>query len=533
MDIPSAWVTLVNEELRLGGSALDLSSGHLFRLVLDTVPVPCWVHRQGAVLYANPAFARLLGAPDANQIAGCRVTDLLSPDLRLAFEVRASRLLAGQDVPRCEQDLTWGRGRSVSVEVSSNLVTFDGEQAILSCFHDITEQRRAEAGRRSSDYRYKRIVNGRIVGVFEFTAAGLDNANDVFLKMIGRTRDDFADGILRWRSISAPEDNELDREKLAELLQTGECKSYEKEFLRADGVRVPTLLGASLLDPQPDWRAVALVIDISDRRKLQEMRAEKLRLEAISSLAGGMAHNLNNILTGVIGNASLLTEGRLAAAPSRAAAIGQQIVQAGERAAVLTGQLLAYSGHGRFRVAPVDICALVATESARLDGELPQTVSLLVECEENMPRLLADPDQLQQVLVALVDNAVEAIGTREGGIVKLVARTETIAHGDVLSRIGEPLPAGIYCLVEVRDNGEGMDSNTLAHAFDPFFSTKFPGRGLSLAAVAGVVRAARGAIRVSTSPGLGSVFQVYFPAAPAEGAAESCVEGKKGPLAQP
>lgn len=496
----------------MSGSALNLGASHTYRYVLDAVPVACWIHCGGVIQYANPAVARLLGAAGPAALVGRHVLELLPPEARNEFELRVSRLVSGLDVPPSEQELTLVEGGTVAVEVVSTCVSFDGLPAVLSFFHDITAQRRAEAALRSSEVRYRRLVEGEIIGVFEFTAGGIQEANAVFLHLVGRDPREFPGGAVPWGLISPPEDHELDARKVAQLVATGDCKPFEKEFVRPDGSRVPVLMGAWLVAREPEWRAVALIIDLTDRRKLQEIQDEKRRLESIGMLAGGMAHNLNNILTGVIGNASLLLEHRLVPAGSRGAAVVHEIVNAGQRAATLTAQLLAYSGRGRFFVTRVAIDALIADEIRRLRAQLPENMRLSLEIANHLPPLLADMDQVRHVLVALVENAVEAIGGREGGAITIGARVEPLGEGAVLSRLGEPLPPGDYCVLEVRDNGAGMDNNTLAHAFDPFFSTKFPGRGLGLAAVAGIVRAAGGAIRVSSSPGLGSAFQVYLPA---------------------
>jgi PAS domain S-box-containing protein len=495
----------------VSGSALNLNSSHAFRFVLDAVPVACWIHHDGIVRYANPLLAQLLHFPEPHLLIGRAVVDLLPPEARPAFELRRSRLLAGLDVTRCEQELTGADGSPLSVEVVSSVIRFEDEPAILTFFHDIREQRRAEAALRASEVRYRRLVEGEFVGVLEFNSYGVLDANDAFLKLLGHTREELPGGRLSWTAISPPEDADLVSEKLAELAATGQCKPFEKELVRPDGARVPVLMGASLLQPPPDWRAVALIIDLTDRRKLQEIQHERLRLQSVGLLAAGMAHNLNNILTGVIGNASLLVEHRLVQPGSRAANVAREIVQAGERAATLTAQLLASSGRGRFLVSPTNLVAIIDAVVDRLRPGLPPHIRLAVDLADELPPVLADPGQIRHVVTALIENAIEAVDDREAGAVTVAARVESVTDGAILSRLGEPLPDGPYCVVEVRDNGAGMDSNTLAHAFDPFFSTKFPGRGLGLAAVSGIVRAARGAIRVSSSPGLGSVFQVYLP----------------------
>ena len=173
--------------------------------------------------------------------------------------------------------------------------------------------------------------------------------------------------------------------------------------------------------------------------------------------------------------------------------------------------MLAYSGQGRFIVSFPDLGALIRQQIDALQTKLPANVQLKPEIAEDLPRVTGDPRQLAFVVDAVLTNAIEAIGNRAGGEILIQTRMERVGAGTLTSRSGEPLPGGDYCLLRVVDNGAGMDANALAHAFDPFFSTKFQGRGLGLAAVAGIVGGARGAIRISSEPGKGSDVRIYLP----------------------
>jgi PAS domain S-box-containing protein len=495
----------------VSSSALNLGGSHAFRSVLEVAAVPCWIHSEGFIRYANPPLAKLLQAPDPTVVIGRRTAEVLAPRTRDAFELRVARLMAGEEVPREEEELVLADGSSVPVEVVSSVVPYEGDRTILSFFHDITERRRVEAAHRQSELRYRRLVEGDMVGVVEVDAKGIVDANDTFLRMVGHSREELHRRALKWETLTAPEYAHLDREKLAELLATGECKPFEKECVRPDNSRIPILQAASLIAREPEWRAICLASDLTDRRKLQEARAEKIRLESVGVLAAGMAHSLNNLLTGVIGNASLLVEHRLVPENSRAHKIVEDILKAGERAARLTAQLLAYSGQGRFVVGATDVRETIQSQIQEVSNEIPENIRVTVAAEEDLPAIVADPKQLRYMVHGLLMNAIEAIGTREKGQIVVSAHMERVGENMVVTRSGEPLPAGEYCVIAVRDNGSGMDTNTLAHAFDPFFSTKFPGRGLGLAAISGIVRASRGAIRVSSSPKAGSVFEIYLP----------------------
>jgi CheY-like chemotaxis protein len=227
-------------------------------------------------------------------------------------------------------------------------------------------------------------------------------------------------------------------------------------------------------------------------------------------LAGGVAHDFNNLLVGVIGNASLAQE--LLPPGNPAAELLDAVIKTGEQAAHLTRQMLAYSGKGRFVVEALDLSALIPEIGGLVRPSISKKIALHFDLEEDLPPIEADRGQLQQVFMNLVLNAAEAIGSRDGLI---SVRTGVQNVDDAYVRLhpeAAELKRGEYVLLEVRDTGCGMSDATKAKIFDPFFSTKFTGRGLGLAAVAGIVRGHKGVISVTSVPGQGSCFTVLFPA---------------------
>ncbi len=247
------------------------------------------------------------------------------------------------------------------------------------------------------------------------------------------------------------------------------------------------------------------------RQDLERRMLDAQKLESIGLLAGGIAHDFNNLLTGVLGNASLARE---MAPPGTALArcLGE-IVNASERAAHLTKQMLAYSGKGQFFVELLDLSVETEDVVRLVQPSVSKKVSLLLDFSKDLPGVRADKGQLQQVVMNLMVNAAEAIGDAAG-----LLSVQTGQRGFTAEEIGETLPGsqiapGHYVYIEVRDTGCGMDEDTKARIFDPFFTTKFTGRGLGLAAVGGIVRGHKGAIHVTSAPGKGSTFVVYFPAA--------------------
>jgi PAS domain S-box-containing protein len=246
--------------------------------------------------------------------------------------------------------------------------------------------------------------------------------------------------------------------------------------------------------------AVHTVRDLSDRRRLEEQFRESQKFETIGTLAAGVAHDFNNLLTSIMGNASLVVDTLAEGDPIRVRL--EDVIRAGQRAAELTHQLLAYSGKGRQFVQKVELSSLVERVQTLIEATVPKKVALEMRLAHNLPRIEADPNQVQQVVLNLVSNAAEAVGEGTGTI---VVATAADANGCVY--------------LEVRDTGCGMDTATRTRIFDPFFTTKFTGRGLGLAAVAGIARTHKANIQVHSTPGKGSTFRISFPAEEAAEAA--------------
>ena len=228
-------------------------------------------------------------------------------------------------------------------------------------------------------------------------------------------------------------------------------------------------------------------------------------------LAGGVAHDFNNLLTGILGNSSLALDNIGPSHPNRP--LIEEVMKAAERAAELTRQLLAYAGKGRFVMRTLDLSELVREISSLVQTSFPKHVYLRLQLADDLPGIDADPGQLQQIVMNLVINGAEAIGSQNGSVlVRTALQDVDRQYIGTMSSAGELLRPGRYVALEVHDTGAGMDEETLSKIFDPFFSTKFAGRGLGLSAVLGIVRAHKGALKVYSKPGQGTTFKVLFPA---------------------
>lgn len=248
-----------------------------------------------------------------------------------------------------------------------------------------------------------------------------------------------------------------------------------------------------------------------ERRKLELSVLQAQKLESLGVLAGGIAHDFNNLLTTIMGSADLALNEVSPLSPARLYL--DDIDRVSRRAADLCRQLLAYSGKGRFVIHSLSLTDLVSEMAQLLSVSISKKALLKYEFGDSLPSVKADATQLRQVVMNLITNASEAIGDRGGNI---ILRTGvTYCDNAYFSRVvddTEPHDPGLYVYLEVADTGTGMDADMLARIFDPFFSTKFAGRGLGLAAVLGIVRGHKGALEVQSTLGEGTSFRVLLPA---------------------
>jgi PAS domain S-box-containing protein len=310
----------------------------------------------------------------------------------------------------------------------------------------------------------------------------------------------------RWR--------EVHRRCLAGAIE----RSDEDRFERADG-------SAQWLrweiHPWRDARGAigGIVIfseDITARKLAEEYHArletelrQAQKLESLGVMAGGIAHQFNNLLTAVLGNCELAQLQLPRTSPTRTYV--EDAMAAAQRVSELTAQLLAYAGKGRFAVEEVDLSKLVEGMRARVAVSVPASCVVRYDLAPGLPKVLADRTQIQQVVMNLVLNAAEALGDRPGSITIRtgVVERDAIVVPDEFGR--RRLPAGEYVFGEIADTGCGIPDDSKARLFDPFFTTKFLGRGLGLPAVFGIVRSHQGMIEVESAVGRGTTVRFLLP----------------------
>ncbi len=254
---------------------------------------------------------------------------------------------------------------------------------------------------------------------------------------------------------------------------------------------------------------------------------ETLRMqnrEKVGISAGGLTHDLNNLLAGILGNASIALDSPRES--KRAREFPGHVDGARERAAHLTRQLLAHAGKAIFILEPLELNTLIRDIGDLIRASLGRGVDVRFDLSDNLPSMLADAGQVEQILMNLIVNAVEAVPHGERGTVTVATRLEHLDEAYIRSSLSpnDAVLPGYYVCLEVSDTGTGMTPDILDRIFEPFFTTRASGRGMGLAAVTGIVRGHKGLLRVWSEPGNGSVFRVLFPTA----SAASCAVKKHG-----
>lgn len=245
------------------------------------------------------------------------------------------------------------------------------------------------------------------------------------------------------------------------------------------------------------------------QRHFEQKLQDAQRLEMLGVLAGGIAHDFNNLLAVIRGNADLVLDELPPNAPAQVSL--RQIVNAARQGAELSRQMLTYAGRGQLFIEHIDLNEVIQNDRLLLDASINKGAHLRLDLAPQLLPIMADLSQIRQVVINLIVNASEALGGAEGMITVTTARVTR----DAETRAGEDLPAGTYVQLSVHDPGAGIDPALLDRIFDPFFSTRFIGRGLGLAVVRSIIERHQGRIWATSSASEGTTFTVLLPETPA------------------
>ena len=473
----------------------------------------------GRIVDANIAAERFYGYT-TSQLRSMSIQEInvLSPG-----EVQALHDLAIKDL--CNYAIFPHRlasGEIRTVEVHSSPIEHHGELVLFSIIHDITERKHAE----------QRILNvlayaENIINTVREPLIVLDgeirvvSANDSFYRMFGVTSEETQGNLLYDlgnRQWDIPKLHKLMEEILPEKTEVRDFEvdhvfpEIGHKILFLNAVQVIRGLG------EEGRKLILLAVeDVTERKRLDAERLEIQRrllqaqkLESLGVMAGGVAHDFNNLLMAILGNLEFaLTDRNLE--PKTRSAIDNAI-QASDRSAELSHQMLIYSGSAHYAPKDLDLGKLAHENEHLFNSVIPQNTTLNFKINKGLPLIRGDEDQIQRIITNLILNGSEAIGENTG----VVNLTTGVMYCDEAylsrSRLEAKPEPGKFVFLEISDTGCGMDSETVHKLFDPFFSTKFWGRGLGMAEVMGIVKAHHGAIMVESEIGKGTTIRILFSA---------------------
>jgi len=464
----------------------------------------------GHLLAWNRAAEAMYGYGEAEALQ-LNIDALVSSELRPAQRELVERVRHGEAIKSYEIQRVAKGGRRIEVWLTVSLLRDEAgaPMAIATTERDVTEKNRAEQASRERESRFRQLAEANVIGVV-IAADGHDgilNANDAFLELIGRTREELSAGRLRWTDLVPSEHLSLDRQAMADLQSQGICPPYETEYLRQDGTRVPVLTGCARTQAPGEY--ICFAIDLSVSKRLEAaLREHTETLTEVNrrkdEFLAMLAHELRNPLAAVL-NAAQVLEGQGGKDPQRVSWAGAMIKrQAGHLAHIIDDLLdIARIDRGQINLeqAPIDLRPIVAqmVESARLSTD---TRRLALALPDEPLWANADANRLTQVVGNLVDNAIKY--SQEGGRIDVSLALENDE-----------------AVLRVHDTGIGMDAAMLANAFELFSQAERPldrasgGLGLGLALVKRLVELHGGRVEASSAgSNQGSEFTVRLPALP-------------------
>ena len=482
----------------------------------------CRMDDKGIILDCNPAFARMVGEP-WQKLVGLCIDDLSADDEQESERHALEHVMAeGRKELLTRRRYLHKDGSAVWVDLALTCVDGEGRPPVIfAAALDVTEQVYIEGALRRSEKNFRQLFDTMISGSALHRIICDDTGKPVDYRFLSINRAfELQTGLKAAEVVGKtvkevlPGTEDFWIETYGKVALTGEPTEFEHYTSTLDRHYL-----VSAYCPEPLHFAVVFS-DITEqkhvaheRRKLERQVLHAQKLESLGVLAGGIAHDFNNLLMAILGNADLAISALPAASPARRDIL--EIEKASRRAADLCRQMLAYSGKGEFVAEPINVCELIRDMLGMLNVSISKRAALRLALTD-VPAIMADPSQIQQIIMNLIINASEAIGDK-GGIITISTGT-MYCNSEYLREtyLDMDINEGDFVYVEVSDNGCGMSQEAKERVFEPFFTTKFTGRGLGMAAVLGIVRGHQGTIKVYSEEDKGTTFKVLLPASDQE-----------------
>ncbi len=484
-------------------------SEEMFRLIAENInDLIAVLDLEGKRLYNSPSYKDILGDPTA--LLGSDSFNEIHPDDRQKIRKIFQETVRTARGRRAEYRFLLKDGSIRFIESQGSVIPdAEGKTAkVVVVSRDVTERNRTEEALAESEARFRSLVENAAVGIYRTTPDGrIVMANPTLVKMLGY--DSFQELASRNPGDDAFEPHYSRKEFLERVEREGEIGGLEWAWTRRDGSVIFFRESARVVRSD-EGRVLyhdGIVEDVTARKKLEEQFLQAQKMEAVGQLAGGVAHDFNNLLT-VINGYSEIMLGQLKADDPNQKCVGE-IKKAGDRAAALTRQLLAFSRRQFLMPQVLDLNQVVADVHTMLKRMIGEDIDLVTIPGQNLGRVKADSGQIVQVLLNLAVNARDAMP--QGG--KLTIETANVELDESYVRNHVTMKSGSYVMLAVSDSGTGMDAETQKRMFEPFFTTKGQGKGtgLGLSTVYGIVKQSGGYIWAYSEPGHGTTFKAYLP----------------------
>ena len=493
-------------------SALAASERRFRSLVQNSSDLVTIVAPDGSMLYVSDSAERIVGYSPA-ALVGTSLMDYLAPDdaepMRALLQNVDSTPSGTAPLEFC---LRRSDGTPVWLEaVGTNLVTDPTIRGIVLNARDVSERKRADTALRESEERYRDLFDNASDLVCMVDPAGvLLYANQAWQQGTGYGADQI--GKLQLSDILPPDSRRYHAEVIERVLAGERLDHVELVFVPRSGppITVEGNLSCTFKDGSPSGIR-GIYRDVTERKKVEEHLRRAERMQAAGKLAGGVAHEVNNMMTGVIGFSEFVIRSFDQDDPRRSDM--EEVIRAASRAADVTRQLLAFTRQQYLQPQMVDINAVVLEMEKMLRRSLGEDKQLELRLAPQLGQIRADRGQLEQVLINLVLNARDALTDHGRVTVETSSAVWDAAYGERHGVVETPL--GHYVMLAVSDNGCGMEAEVQARIFEPFFTTKPVGQGtgLGLSTVYGIVKQSGGFIWAYSEPAQGTVFKVYLPEA--------------------
>ena len=460
--------------------------------------------KDGRIIAANDEFLRIVGFDRQDLEAGrLNWVSMTPPEWAKVDQEVSNNFAATGKVGTFEKE--YFRRDGTRVPVLIGIIALHGADLdALAFVVDISARKRVETELRHSERRYRSIVENTHEGICTCDAGGnITYCNPRLAELLGYEANDPR---LLCNDMHFEEDH-AEIERRFERQRQGVSESYDKRLRRKDGTTLWVSTSASPIFADDGEFAGSLCMfnDVTERKRLEEKLLESQKMLAIGQLAGGIAHDFNNLLTVILGYSGVL-ERKLAESPILNDII--EIRKAGERAADLTQQLLAFSRKQVLRPSVISVNHLIQKTEGILRRIVGEDIELTIALDPDAGNSKADPGQIEQALVNLSINARDAM--TQGGRLLIETRSQEL---DAAAGALRSLPPGRYVALSVTDTGCGIDDRTKSRIFEPFFTTKAPGvgTGLGLSTVLGIINQSGGSISVYSEVGVGTTFKIYLP----------------------